>query len=85
MRRFYRVVLVLGLTFGLSGFAHAQTDDVARADFDGNGKVDFPDFLAFAGVFGKPASDSDVATRMDFDDNGKVEFSDFLIFAGVFG
>ncbi len=84
VRRFYRVVLVLGLTFGLTGFAHAQTDP-ADADYDGNGKVDFQDFLAFAGVFGKPASDSDVAARMDFDGNGTVEFSDFLIFAGVFG
>ena len=84
MRRFYRVVLVLGLTFGLTGFAHAQTDP-ADADFDGNGKVDFPDFLAFAGVFGKTSSDPDFDARMDLDENGTVEFSDFLIFARVFG
>lgn len=85
VRRFYRVVLVLGLTFGLTGFAHAQTDVVARADADSSRVVDFPDFLVFAGVFGKPASDSAVAARMDFDDNGTVDFQDFLIFAGVFG
>ena len=85
VRRFYRVVLVLNLTFGLTGFAHAQTDNVARADFDGNGEVDFPDFLAFAGVFGKTSSDPDFDVRMDLDKSGKIDFPDFLIFAGVFG
>lgn len=85
VRCFYRAVLVLGLTYGLVGVAHAQPDNVARADFDGNGAVDFPDFLAFAGVFNKSASESDVATRMDFNNDGMVDFNDFLIFAGVFG
>ncbi len=86
MRRFYRVFLVLGLTLGLTGFAHAQTNlDPAQADFDGNGKVEFPDFLAFVEVFGKTSSDSEFDGRMDFDSNGEVEFQDFLAFVSVFG
>ena len=85
VRRFYRAVLVLGLTYGLVGVAYAQTDNVARADFDGNGEVDFPDFLAFAGVFGKTSSDPDFDVRMDLNGNGEIDFPDFLVFAGVFG
>ena len=85
VRRFYRAVLVLGLTYGLVGVAHAQTDNVARADFDESGAVDFPDFLAFAGVFGKTSSDPDFDVRMDLNGNGEIDFPDFLVFAGVFG
>lgn len=50
-----------------------------RADFNGNGVVDFADFLIFAGVFG--AADSSV----DLDGSGIVDFGDFLIFAQSFG
>lgn len=84
MRRFFRVCLVLGLTYGLAGFAHAQTDS-ARADFDGDGTVDFNDFLLFVSVFNKNSADPDFDGRMDFDGNGTIEFPDFLQFVSVFG
>lgn len=84
MRRFYRVCFILGLTFGLAGFAHAQTDP-AQADFDGNGKVEFADFLQFVALFGKTSADPEFDSRMDFDGNGAIEFSDFLQFVSVFG
>ena len=84
MRRFYRVCLILGLTFGLTDFAHAQTDP-AQADFDGNGMVEFPDFLQFVALFGKTSADPDFDSRMDFDGNGAIDFPDFLLFVSVFG
>ena len=84
MRRFYRVCFILGLTFGLAGFAHAQTDP-AQADFDGNGTVEFADFLQFVALFGKTSADPEFDSRMDFDGNGTIDFPDFLQFVSVFG
>ena len=49
------------------------------ADFDENGRVDFSDFLLFAGAFGS------TDPRFDLDDDGKVAFSDFVRFALLFG
>ena len=54
----------------LPTFAMAQT-----ADFDGNGKVEFVDFLRFATAFGTTDS------RYDLNGNGKVDLPDFIIFA----
>ncbi len=62
-------------------FATGQSAFTAagRADFDNNGRVDFPDFLLFALAFGSTDS------RFDLDDDGKVAFSDFWRFALLFG
>ena len=54
-------------------------------DFDGDGTVGFPDFLAFAGSFGSSPGDARYEARFDLDGDGSVAFSDFLIFAGAFG
>ena len=50
-----------------------------RADFNGSGIVDFPDFLSFAQAFG-----TNDATH-DLNDNGTVDFPDFLTFVQSFG
>jgi hypothetical protein len=50
-----------------------------RADFDGNGQVDFFDYLDFTQAF---ASDD---TRADFDSNGTIDFFDYLDFVAAFG
>ena len=55
----------------------AQT--AVSADFDGSGRVDFPDFLAFALAYGTTWS------RFDLNGQGKVDFSDFLVFASFYG
>ena len=52
---------------------------LARADADGNGVIDFPDFIAFARAF--QTSDP----TFDFDGDGTVGFSDFLAFARIYG
>ena len=58
--------------------ALAQTP--SNADFDGSGKVDFPDFLLFAQAFG-----STTEAVYDLDNSGTVDFADFLLFVQVFG
>lgn len=58
---------------------------MASPDFDGDGTVGFPDFLAFAGSFGSSRGDARYEERFDLDGDGSVAFSDFLIFAGAFG
>ena len=50
-----------------------------RLDSDLSGRIDFPDFLAFAKAYG--SSDA----RFDLDENGSVNFADFITFAGLFG
>ena len=50
----------------------------APADFDGSGKVEFADFLAFASAFGT----SDPA--FDLSGNGVVDFADLVAFSAAF-
>ncbi len=57
----------------------------ATPDFDGDGTVDFSDFLHFASQFGLSKGDEGFDARFDLDGNGSIGFSDFLIFAGAFG
>lgn len=54
-------------------------------DFDGNLRVNFADFVPFAGVFGAGSGDADYNALMDLDDSGSVDFADFVAFAGRFG
>lgn len=61
------------------------TNPVERADFSGNGTIDFSDFITFAGAFGKTSADSDFNVLVDLNDDGSVNFPDFLIFAQLFG
>ena len=51
------------------------------ADFDGDGRVAFGDFLLFAQAFGAQAVD----VPFDLDGDNVVGFGDFLIFASAFG
>ena len=51
-------------------------------DADGNGKVEFADFLLLSTNFGKQDA---VWADGDFDDNGNVEFADFLLLSTNFG
>lgn len=53
------------------------------ADFNGDGSVNFPDFLLFADVFGQAVPPADAI--YDLDGSGTVDFPDFLQFADAFG
>ena len=54
-------------------------------DFNGDGSVDFTDFIAFAGAFGSQEGTSTYSATFDLDESGDVGFTDFLIFAQAFG
>jgi hypothetical protein len=53
-------------------------------DFDGNNRVDFGDFLQFAGGFRSKATTVSHSIQFDMNGDGSIDFSDFLIFAQYF-
>ena len=55
------------------------------SDFDGDGVVNFADFLAFAGQFGARQGDGRYEAKYDLDSDGAVGFGDFLLFSSSFG
>ena len=57
----------------------------ASPDFNGDGKVNFADFVLLAGVFGTDRDHARYNARYDLDGNGEIGFSDFLAFARDFG
>ena len=54
-------------------------------DFDGNGMVEFADFVLFAGAFGYREGDEEYDAKYDLHGDGRIGFADFVIFAGSFG
>ena len=58
---------------------------VATPDFDGDGRVGFPDFLLFGVQYGLTRNDEGYDARFDLDGDGAIGFSDLLIFANHFG
>ena len=79
----FLVGVVLCVTV-LVGSARGQIT-AADADFDGDGVVDFPDFLLFVDGYGSSMGQTTYKAKFDFDNNGAVDFQDFLAFIGVFG
>jgi hypothetical protein len=57
----------------------------AKGDFDGDGDVDFDDFVEFAGAYGTSEGDPAYNLNADFDGDNDVDFDDFVEFAGVYG
>ena len=55
------------------------------ADFDGDGVIEFKDFLALAQVYGSSAGDATYAPKFDLNLDGTIGFEDFLAFARVYG
>ncbi len=54
-------------------------------DFNGDGKVDFGDFVAFGMHFGASRGDARYEAKYDLDEDGAIGFGDFLIFGREFG
>ncbi len=55
------------------------------ADFNGDGSVDFSDFIAFAQNFGRNDGDDNYDAKFDLTGDDRVDFSDFIAFAQQFG
>ena len=54
-------------------------------DFNGDGRVDFGDFVAFGMRFGASRGDARYEAKYDLDQDGMIGFGDFLIFGQEFG
>jgi hypothetical protein len=68
------------LTLGPAGDV---CDPNSGGDLDGNGTVEFADFLVLSANFGQPGGGDH--TLGDIDCNGTVEFADFLVLSANFG
>ena len=68
------------LEIGLSGMGR-----VFNPDFNGDGEVNFDDFILFARAFGTSSDDERFEPRYDLDGDGEVGFGDFIEFAEKFG
>ncbi len=55
------------------------------SDFNGNGLVDFADFVLFVAGFGYVAGDAKYVPGLDLDSDGRIGFADFVILANSFG
>ena len=55
------------------------------ADFDGDGRVSFPDFVLFAEHFGTRSGALGYDPKYDLNGDGRVGFTDFVEFARQFG
>ena len=69
------------LLWDLAPYRVSHTPD---PDFNGDGAVDFADFVHFASRFGSSLGDLGYDSRYDLDGDGEVGFSDFLIFVREF-
>ena len=67
-----------------SSAAHTRATDLV-ADFTGDGRVDFADFIAFAEGFGRAHADAKYNARLDLNGDGPMDFTDFLLFVSHFG
>lgn len=69
----------------LAGVEIAACNPDTGGDIDGNGKVEFADFLVLSANFGQAATSAEGHTEGDLDCNGTVEFADFLVMSASFG
>ena len=62
----------------------SQNSSPPSSDFNGNGVVDFPDFLLFVTAFGSEVGQERYDAKYDLDGNGEIAFDDFLLFVDSF-
>ena len=59
--------------------------ETGAADFDGDDRVTFTDFIHFARAFGTKTDHPAYDPRCDLNPDGQIDFPDFLLFAQAFG
>ncbi len=62
-----------------------RVNDTNPGDFNGDGTINFSDFLLFIVAFGTGSGDAGFDAQMDLNGDGMIDFSDFLIFVGHYG
>ncbi len=77
------IASLLNLTLLISSL-FPQNSSPPSSDFNGNGVVDFPDFLLFVTAFGSQAGQARYDAKYDLDGNGEIAFDDFLLFVDSF-
>lgn len=65
-------------------FEVSEKWDGFRADFDGDGRIAFEDFLFFVAAFGFQSGQDGYDPKYDLNNDGTVGFSDFLIFVDIY-
>ena len=83
--RLYTDALTPAQVAELAGVEIASCNPDTNGDIDGNGKVEFADFLVMSANFGQDTTSDEGHTQGDLDCNGKVEFADFLVLSSNFG
>ena len=83
MRKWITPFGIIAIALLIVPLSDAQASSLP--DFDGNGVVDFPDFLQFVGKFGATQGDEIYEARFDLNGDGVIDFSDFVIFTSNFG
>ena len=73
------------VVYGAAGSAPVVCDPNTGGDINGNGTVDFPDFLALSAAFGQTGLSGESHLQGDLDCDGDVDFPDFLAFSAAFG
>ena len=89
MYKLVSILAVLSIAFlihplFLPSHASIVLQSSPNSDFDGNGVVDFADFLLFVGQFGTRQGDGRYEAQYDLDGDGAIGFGDFLIFVSNF-
>jgi hypothetical protein len=69
----------------LAGVELVACNPGTNGDLDGNGTVEFADFLVMSANFGQATSTDEGHLEGDIDCNGTVEFADFLVLSNNFG
>ena len=57
---------------------------LAPCDFNGDGAVNYDDFLLFVAVYEKSSLDEGFDGRMDLNRDDTIDFADFLIFVSCY-
>jgi len=78
-------VLTLTVTHSSSQEVVLDWTVTIPGDIDGDGDIDFDDFIIFAGPYRTDEGDPTFDPRCDLDGDGDIDFDDFIIFAGNYG
>ncbi len=62
-----------------------ESRNAPSPDFNGDGRVGFADFVAFASAYGARSGQANYNAKFDLDGDGRIGFADFVIFANAYG